>query len=253
MPAWQRRPRLRCIVPVSSACSYMAASHGPLMLETRRNWTPSISGADAISLTYHWAIKSQNIDVLTRSGLSSMYALLQQRRLRWLGHVCRMDDGRIPKDIMYGENYKRTTGASQAKRDMKTLGINTESWKKDDAASRAKWKSTINQYLAAGEEKLRADALDKRTRRKQSTSTEIVPTIHKCNLCDRDCHSRIGLYSHRRQCIGKNNCQDDISIVNTDWRRPTTTIWRKCMICIQIFMIEIVRLVFRSRSKCDRM
>ena len=32
-----------------------------------------------------------------------MYTLLQQRRFRWSGHVRRMDDGRIPKDILYGE------------------------------------------------------------------------------------------------------------------------------------------------------
>jgi len=30
-------------------------------------------------------------------------SLLVKRRLRWIGHVRRMDDGRIPKDIMFGE------------------------------------------------------------------------------------------------------------------------------------------------------
>ena len=32
-----------------------------------------------------------------------MYALLSQRRLRWRGYTGRMKDGRIPKDILYGE------------------------------------------------------------------------------------------------------------------------------------------------------
>ena len=31
------------------------------------------------------------------------YSLLSQRRLRWLGHVRRMEDGRLPKDILYGQ------------------------------------------------------------------------------------------------------------------------------------------------------
>ena len=38
--------------------------------------------------------------------------MLRQRRLRWLGHVRRMEDGRIPKYILYGELAlgRRTTG-----------------------------------------------------------------------------------------------------------------------------------------------
>ena len=44
-----------------------------------------------------------NADVLSRAGLPSMYNLLRKCRLRWLGHVRRMDDGRIPKYILYGE------------------------------------------------------------------------------------------------------------------------------------------------------
>ena len=51
-----------------------------------------------------WQDKVTNADVLSRSGLPSMYTLLRQRRLRWLG--------RIPKDILYGELAlaRRTTG-----------------------------------------------------------------------------------------------------------------------------------------------
>ena len=30
-----------------------------------------------------------------------MFTLLSQRRLRWLGHASRMEDGRIAKDIFY--------------------------------------------------------------------------------------------------------------------------------------------------------
>ena len=32
-----------------------------------------------------------------------MHSILSQRRLRWLGHVHRMDDGRIPKESLYGQ------------------------------------------------------------------------------------------------------------------------------------------------------
>ena len=32
-----------------------------------------------------------------------MYTLLKQQRLHWLGHAVRMADGRIQKDLLYGE------------------------------------------------------------------------------------------------------------------------------------------------------
>ena len=50
-----------------------------------------------------WQDKVTNTYVLSRAGIPSMYNLLRQRILRLVGHVCRMEDGRIPKDILYGE------------------------------------------------------------------------------------------------------------------------------------------------------
>ena len=59
-----------------------------------------------------WQDKVTNTDVLPRAVLPSMYTLLRQRRLRWLGHIRRMEDGRIPKGILYDELAlgRRTTG-----------------------------------------------------------------------------------------------------------------------------------------------
>ena len=50
-------------------------------------------------LDISWQDKVTNADVLSRVDLPSMYTLLRKRRLRWLGHVRRMQDGRIPKYI----------------------------------------------------------------------------------------------------------------------------------------------------------
>jgi len=57
-------------------------------------------------------------------------------RMRWLGHVTRIKDGRIPKDLLYCElaSGKRPTGRPQlrfkdvCKQDLQALGTNTDSW-----------------------------------------------------------------------------------------------------------------------------
>ena len=63
-------------------------------------------------LGIEWHHKVTKNEVLRRADMDSIYSLLKQRRLRWLGHVRRMDDGRIPKDLLYGElvEGKRSQG-----------------------------------------------------------------------------------------------------------------------------------------------
>ena len=65
-----------------------------------------------------------------------MYTLLKQRRLRWLGHVSRVEDSRITQDLRYGElaTRKRSTRRTQLRlkdicqRDLKALATNTDTW-----------------------------------------------------------------------------------------------------------------------------
>lgn len=42
-----------------------------------------------------------DIDVLAMARLPNMFSILITRRMRWLGHVIRMDDGHIPKDLLF--------------------------------------------------------------------------------------------------------------------------------------------------------
>lgn len=77
-----------------------------------------------------------NFEVLSLASLPSLFTILRQRRLRWLGHILRMEDGRVPKDILYGELSAggRSTGHAQlrykdvCKGQVKALNINVESW-----------------------------------------------------------------------------------------------------------------------------
>uniref|UniRef100_A0A0L8H028 Uncharacterized protein n=1 Tax=Octopus bimaculoides TaxID=37653 RepID=A0A0L8H028_OCTBM len=153
-----------------------------------------------------WQDKVTNTDVLSRAGLPTMLTLLRQRWLRWIGHVRHMEESRIPKEVLYGElvagqrniGHPKLRYRDVCRRDMKVLGINTNSWE-DLAADRTSWRDTFHKQLQTGKENLRVAAAENRARRKEMTANRPDST-YRCNLCKRDCHSRIGLYSHRRRC-----------------------------------------------------
>ena len=102
-----------------------------------------------------------------------MFTLLRQRRLRWLGHVHRMEDGRIPKDLLYGEleSGSRPVGRPKlrfkdvCKRDMLNTGLPTGNWE-THAADRGEWRSLCSRALQVGEKRLKAKADERRAKRK---------------------------------------------------------------------------------------
>ena len=113
-----------------------------------------------------------------------------------------MEDGRIPKDILYGELAlgRRTTGHPHLRykdvcvRDMKAVDIDTMSWE-GLAADHTKWRSALKQHLKTGEDKLMAAAAEKRARRKEGSSSILPVTTHRCDACNKDCHSNIKVFS----------------------------------------------------------
>ena len=44
-----------------------------------------------------------NVDILTRCNTFSEESQLQSKRLRWLGHMFRMPDDRLPKKLLFGQ------------------------------------------------------------------------------------------------------------------------------------------------------
>ena len=136
-----------------------------------------------------------------------MSSVLKQRRLRWLGHVCGMVDGRISKDILYGELApgKRPAGRPQlrykdvCRRSMEALNINTESWE-EMAADRSGWCKMLKKQLKLSEEKIQNLGEETRARRKACTCKNNLKTSHIRIQCDRDCHPGSGLTSHSRRC-----------------------------------------------------
>ena len=134
--------------------------------------------------------KVTNTDILSCAGLPTMYTLLRQCQLHWLGHVHCMEDGQIPKDILYSEltSGQRSTGHLQlrykdaCKRDMKALDININSWK-DLTTDFTSWRSTLHKQLQTSKKKLTAVAAEKQACKKE-TAANRPESMHRCDLCD---------------------------------------------------------------------
>ena len=158
-----------------------------------------------------WQDRVPNKDVLARAKIPSMFALLSQRRLRWLGHVVRMQDGRIPKDILYGElaTGTRQTGRpflrfkDVCKRDLKLGNIHPADLE-SMAADRDTWRLTVKSGVQLCERRREDQWEEKRQCRRQRAASVAVlgeaDAGFTCSKCNRICRSRIGLFSHSRRC-----------------------------------------------------
>mgnify|MGYP000105577131 CR=1 FL=1 len=149
-------------------------------------------------LDIKWLDKVTNNEMFARTGLSRLYTLLQQCRLRWLGHVSRMPDGRIPKDLLYGglasgsrvQERPHLRFKAACKRDMKAP--------QPDPTTGSWWPQT---ETSGRRSCIKQEAIDERARRKiRQTTRPIKPSTFKCTHCDRDCLSGVGIYSHSRSC-----------------------------------------------------
>ena len=163
-------------------------------------------------LSITWQDRIPYSDILDRARIRSMYSLLSQRRLRWLGHVRRMEDGRLPKNILYGQltSGARPVGRPSLRfkdacnRDMKACDISPKDWEAV-AEDRTTWRQATHRGIERADEKRHQHAAGKRMRRKQNAALPPMSSCFVCSGCGKDCHSRIGLQSHSGSCQNLTN------------------------------------------------
>ena len=154
-----------------------------------------------------WIHKIPNSEVLRRTKSVSLENIIFRQHLRWLGHTIRMDDSRLPKQLLYGElsEGKRSVGRQvkrykdQSLSVLKACHINSLDLEAF-ATDRVKWRVLCNNGLRAREHD-RLNMLDqRRTKRKarQATTPAARTPTHFCPVCGRGCLSPIGLISHSR-------------------------------------------------------
>ena len=157
-------------------------------------------------LNMKWQDKVPNTTILEKCGISGVEAILLRNQLRWCGHVHRMSNTRIPKQLLYGQlpGAKRHAGG-QRKRYKDQLRVNFKSCNIDHtkwetlAEDRSTWREECYNAINGFEEQRIITAKARRAARKdRSHSDSSTSAIFTCLTCGRTCSSRIGLFSHQR-------------------------------------------------------
>ena len=157
-------------------------------------------------LKIKWQDKIPDTEVLKRSGLTHLGTMIIQKRLRWLGHVKRMDDSRIPKTVLFSEarDGSRKQGRpllryhDNCKSDMKSFDMNVDVWEVC-ATQRSFWRENVTMGARRYEQALIKRKEASRRRRKQPlTNLDANNDAFICEHCNKRCRSRIGPFSHIR-------------------------------------------------------
>jgi len=159
-------------------------------------------------LRIRWQDRITNEEVLQRAHMASLEAMLVKAQLRWLGHVLRMDDSRLPKCVLYGKlsSGKRHPGGQylrykdSLKRSLNKCNIGLTDWE-EQAKHRSIWRGITHDGINHFEANRAAQAQVRRSTRKVTSPLDI--TLHRsissdltCSVCGCICAARIGLFSH---------------------------------------------------------
>ncbi|XP_072934955.1 uncharacterized protein [Epargyreus clarus] len=148
-------------------------------------------------LRVKWQDRIPNTEVLRRTKLSGMEAMLMNRQLRWCGHLVRMNDSRLPKAVFYSElkEGNRKSGGQflryrdVLKRHLNACNLRSDHWE-DLVRQRQQWRNAVNKAIGSFEERRLKDLDDKRLAKKNQPRPSYTYTYNSsgqlyCALCNR--------------------------------------------------------------------
>ena len=151
-----------------------------------------------------WEERLTNQDVLRRAYLTGTEAMIIAAQLRWPGHVMRMHDNRIPKQIFCSELVagKRRPGGQikrykdNLKRSLRLCNISPSNWTVI-ADDRSSWRTAVHMDEKMFEQN-RLTELDRKRAIKKARESDPSKNVN-CPVCGRACASAFGLSVHRRK------------------------------------------------------
>jgi hypothetical protein len=152
-----------------------------------------------------WQDRITNLEVLDRADSTSIEAKILKAQLRWCGHVIRMKESRIPRQILYGvlASGSRNRGRPKKrykdnlKSNLKWTGLQPRQLEAA-AADRAHWRALTNNAVQAFENDRREHLIAARDRRHRAAPASAQTGVIPCPICNRMCASAFGLRSHMR-------------------------------------------------------
>lgn len=154
-------------------------------------------------LGIRWESNTTNESVLDRACCESIESFAMRSRLRWSGHVARMPDSRIPKQLLYGELClgNRAQGGQMLRykdvlrQTLKKCNIG-ENWEQE-AKDRTTWRKTLHEGVDDSE-KRRTDFAGLKRAVRKGQDHHLIDTLNtiKCDICGRVILNKPGYMSH---------------------------------------------------------
>ena len=132
----------------------------------------------------------------------SVAARLIRNQMRWAGHLIRMDDSRLPKQLFFGElsvgtrprHKPRMRFRDQVRTNLKRMNLSDDNWQQT-CADRDTWRQSIFQGVKSFEE----ESVARAELRRACRNFEAVPdTPWSCDVCGRVLLSKAGLVNHMK-------------------------------------------------------
>ena len=139
-------------------CSAVKLGHSTVhMFASLKHFTSGVFRLQRI-LGLAWADRIPHVEILQRTGCFSIEALITKRQLRWIGHVIRMPENRLPRKLFYGElssGYRSSGGQRKRYKDhlhsvLKQCSIPAPELE-SLAACRSTWRSTCHDAVVSFE------------------------------------------------------------------------------------------------------